>query len=388
LRTLTAGESHGHSLVAIVDDVPAGVPVRAEQIDRELARRQGGYGRGGRMEIETDSVQILSGVRGGLTMGSPVAFLIENRDHQNWTEVMSVEDPACRSEKETRPRPGHADLAGMLKYGTPDARDILERASARETAARVAVGALARRLLDEIGITVMGRVLRIGSVAAPVTKPSIEAFKAADADPLRCSEPEASRLMVAEVDRAVSDGDSLGGLLEVVAFGMVPGLGSHAQHDRRLDARLCCALASIPAIKAVETGDGFELAAARGSAAHDEIFHDDGRGLFRKTNRAGGIEGGISNGEPVVLRAAMKPIPTLGRPLATVDMADMRAAEAFKERADVCAVPAATVVAEAVVALELASAAEDKFGRDSLAEIRRNMDGYLEQISAFWKRRD
>jgi chorismate synthase len=387
MRMLTAGESHGQAVLAIVDDVPAGLPLSADDIDRDLARRQSGYGRGGRMLIESDRASIISGVRNGETMGSPVSFMIENLDHVNWADSMAVEkltDP--ESVSETRPRPGHGDLAGLLKFGASDARDILERASARETVARVAVGAVARRMLAELGITVHSRVIQVGEARAPDTSASLEDYDRADEDPMRCSDTEASKLMVAQVDRAAADGDSVGGVFEVAAFGVVPGLGSHAQADRRLDSRLCAGLASIPAIKAVAVGDGFELAGASGSQAHDEIFYEEGRGTYRKTNRAGGIEAGITNGEPVILRAAMKPIPTLASPLATVDVRTLEPAQAFKERADVCAVPAASVVGEAVVAFTLACAAQQKLGSDSIEEMKRNLEGYLERVSRLWRR--
>lgn len=388
MRVLTAGESHGPAVIAIVDGVTAGIPLAVDQVDRDLERRQGGHGRGGRMKIERDRAKILSGVRDGLTMGSPVALMIENRDHESWTELMSAAPSDAELKAETRPRPGHGDLAGMLKLGTLDARNILERASARETAARVAAGAVARRLLDELGINVRSRVVRVGDVCAPASERMTEAdFDLAEADAMRCADKESSAAMVAEVDLAIEQGYSLGGLFEVAAFGVVPGLGSHAQADRRLDTRLCAALASIPAIKGVEVGEGFSLAGTKGFEAHDEIFFEEDRGLYRKTNRAGGLEAGISNGEPIVLRAAMKPIPTLARPLATVDLESLEAVEAFKERADVCAVPAASVVGEAVVALVLADAAQDKFGCDTLSEMKLNLKGYLERIGPFWKQR-
>jgi chorismate synthase len=388
LRMLTGGESHGPAVVAVIDCVPAMVPLAASDIDRDLARRQTGHGRGGRMDIEKDRVRILSGVRLGYTIGSPVTLLIENLDHAKWEETMRVDAGDVTVSMETKPRPGHGDLAGMLKYGTPDARNILERASARETAARVAAGAVARRLLDELGVTVLSRVISIGAVEAEVPDDAVEAdFLLAEGDPMRCADSEASGRMVQEIDRAATEGDSLGGIFEVAAFGVPPGLGSHAQADRRLDARLCAALMSIPAIKGVEIGGGFRVAGARGSLAHDEIFYEEGRGLYRKTNRAGGIEAGMSNGEPILLRAAMKPIPTLASTLATVDIADLTDARAFKERADVCAVPAASVVGEAVAAFVLADAAQEKFGGDSLEEMKRNLDGYLGQIVRLWRRR-
>ena len=362
MRILTGGESHGPAVIAIIDSVPWGLRLTADDIDRDLARRQRGYGRGGRMRIDKDRVRLLSGVRHGLTIGSPVTLLVENLDHAKWEAAMSPE-PAAGSEPDTRPRPGHGDLAGMLKYGTGDARDILERASARETAARVAAGAVARRLLQSLGITVTSRVVSVGPVLDPAARAlEQKEYLKADDDDMRCLDPEVSALMVAEVDRAAEAGDTLGGVFEVAAFGVPPGLGSHAQYDRRLDANLCGALVSIPGIKGAEVGDGFALAGIEGSRAHDEIFYDEERRIYRGSNRAGGIEGGMSNGEKIVLRAVMKPIPTLGQPLATVDLKDRTAARAFKERADVCAVPAASVVAEAVTALALASAAQEKFG--------------------------
>jgi len=339
------------------------------------------------MRIETDRVQVLSGIRLGRTMGSPVSLLIENRDHGNWSDVMAVEVPEGGPPPgRVQPRPGHGDLAGMLKTGTSDARDVLERASARETAARTAAGAVAKLLLDELGITVASRVIRIGGVSSDAGGVSKDAFTGVDEDPVRCADPEASRLMTGEIDLASEEGDSLGGVFEVAAFGVMPGIGSPSEYDRRLDARLCGALASIPGIKGVEVGAGFSLAGMRGSSAHDEIFFEAPRGLYRETNRAGGLEAGMTNGEPLVLRAAMKPIPTLASPLATVDLETLEPARAFKERADVCAVPAAAVVGEAVVALELASAVIDKFGGDSMGDLTGSLSGYLERIGGLWKR--
>ncbi|MBU4193595.1 MAG: chorismate synthase [Actinobacteria bacterium] len=387
MRFLTGGESHGPALAVIIDGLPAGLAISGEDIDRDLARRQSGYGRGERMRIESDRARILSGVRLGFTTGAPITVLIENRDHENWSETMAVEAPRGeRPPPETEPRPGHGDLAGMLKTGSGDARDVLERASARETASRTAAGAVAKLLLGEVGITVASRVIRIGSVSAePGESLSPDMFDGVDQDPVRCADPEASRLMTAEIDRASEEGDSLGGVFEVAAFGVVPGLGSPAQYDLRLDGRLCGALASIPGIKGVEVGAGFSLAAMRGSSAHDEIFHGSS-GLYRGTNRAGGLEAGMTNGEPLVLRAAMKPIPSLARPLATVNLDTLEPARAFKERADVCAVPAAAVVGEAVVALVLADAVTEKFGGDSMEELQHNLAGYLERISGLWER--
>jgi chorismate synthase len=390
LRFLTGGESHGPGLTVIVEGMPAGLPLTAEAIDRDLSRRQRGYGRGGRMTVESDRVQIISGVRFGLTLGSPISMMIENRDHSSWGEVMSVvEVEGKKHVRETRPRPGHADLAGMLKYGINDAREVLERASARETAARTAAGAVAKRLLEELGSKIASRVVRIGTTSAPEQLPvSMESFAVAEGDQVRCSDPETSRRMTEEIDTAAADGDSLGGTFEVVVFGPLPGLGSAVQADRRLDTRLCGALASIPGIKGVEVGEGFKLAAIRGSQAHDEIFFEADRGIFRQTNRAGGLEAGMTNGEPIVLRAAMKPIPTLGRPLATVDVETLEPTVAFKERADTCAVPAAAVVGEAVVAFVLAEAVLEKFGSDSMADIKRGAEAYLERIARLWRRED
>jgi len=389
LRLMTAGESHGPALVAVVDGLPAGLPVSEAYINGDLARRQLGYGRGARMQIEKDAVRILSGVRFGRTMGSPVSLYIENRDWENWREIMAVEDAGePRPEPETRPRPGHGDFAGTLKFSTGDARDVLERASARETAARVAAGALARRLLEEVGITIFSRVLSIGRVSAQSDNAASESrFEGVDEDPLRCADGEVSKTMMEEIDRAAQDGDTLGGTFQVAAFGAPPGLGSPSQFDRRLDARLFGALASIPGVKGVEIGKGFAITGVRGSEAHDEIHYEKSRGVFRPTNRAGGLEAGMTNGEPVLLRAAMKPIPTLGHPLATVDSERLEPARAFKERADVCAVPAAAVVGEAVVALVLADALLEKFGGDSMEELSRNLEGYLEEIEELWKPR-
>lgn len=386
LRFTTAGESHGRCLIAVVEGLPAGVPVSTAMVDADLARRQGGYGRGGRMKIESDRVEILSGVRHGRTLGSPVALLVPNRDWENWREAMAPEGEAAqgRERRVSRPRPGHADLAAALKYGYADLRDGLERASARETAARVAAGALAKALLSELGITVVSHVVSIGGVAAPrVDLPAGEVAARAEASPVRCVDERASAAMVERIDAAAEAGDTVGGVFEVLAEGVPPGLGSHVSWDRRLDARLAAALASIQAVKGVEFGDGFALAGRPGSEAHDEITLEEGR-LSRPTNRAGGLEGGITNGSPLVVRAAMKPIATLRRPLRSVDLDAREEAEAAFERSDVCAVPAAAVVGEAMVALVLADAALEKFGGDSLAETLRNMRSYLEGLG--WRR--
>ncbi|MCW6008992.1 chorismate synthase [Micromonospora sp. CPCC 205371] len=388
LRWLTAGESHGPALVAVLEGVPAGVEVTSAEIGRELARRRLGYGRGARMAFEQDAIEIIGGIRHGLTLGSPVAVRVGNSEWPKWQTVMAADpvDPAelasqARNAPLTRPRPGHADLAGMQKYGHTDARPILERASARETAARVAVGTVAKALLKQaLGIEIVSHVVELGSVAAkPGLAPRPEDAERVDADPLRCLDPEASARMVAEVDAAKKDADTLGGVVEVLAYGVPPGLGSHVQWDRKLDARLATALMSIQAIKGVEIGDAWLQARSRGSQAHDEII-PTASGVKRVTDRAGGLEGGITTGEPLRVKAAMKPISSLNRALSTVDVLTGEPATAINQRSDVCAVPAAAVVAEAMVALVLAEAATEKFGGDSVAEIRRNLDGYLENL--------
>jgi chorismate synthase len=378
LRFLTAGESHGELLMGIVEGVPSGLLIRVTDIDRDLARRQAGYGRGNRMKIEKDQVKIYAGVRWGKTLGGPIGLMIRNKDWENWRDKMSP-DPLFLNSAEpiTRPRPGHADLAGALKYGMSDIRNILERASARETAMRVAVGAVAKRLLEEFHIDVLGHVLSIGGVFARTPKLAKQEFrKRVEASELRCSDPEAEKRMMRRIDEARSAGDSVGGVIEVIVSGVLPGLGSHAHWDRKLDAKLAAALMSIPAIKGVEVGAGFGVAYKPGSQVHDEIYWSGKEGFHRKTNRAGGIEGGISNGEPIVLRAAMKPIPTLMKPLRSADLATRKPLKAGVERSDVCAVPAAGVVAEAVAAFEVASALMEKFGGDSIEETKRNYRGY------------
>jgi chorismate synthase len=388
LRWLTAGESHGPALVAILEGVPAGISVTSADIAHELGRRRLGYGRGARMSFEQDEVEIIGGVRHGLTQGSPVAVRVGNTEWPKWEKVMAA-DPVdadelaslARNAPLTRPRPGHADLAGMQKYGHTDARPILERASARETAARVAAGTVAKSLLRQaLGIEIVSHVVELGSVAVkPGLLPRPEDAERIDADPLRCLDPDASARMVEEVDAAKKDADTLGGIVEVLAYGVPPGLGSHVQWDRKLDARLATALMSIQAIKGVEIGDAFTQARSRGSQAHDEIIPTPG-GVRRVTDRAGGLEGGITNGEPVRVRAAMKPISSLNRALSTVDVVTGEPATAINQRSDVCAVPAAAVVAEAMVALVLAEAALEKFGGDSVAEIQRNLRGYLDNL--------
>ncbi len=384
----TAGESHGKGLVAIVEGLPAGLPVSASWVDRDLARRMQGYGRGARMTIEQDAVEWLAGVRGGETLGSPVAMLIANRDWTNWQDVMEPEaTPGERRRAVRRPRPGHADLVGVLKYDRSDARDILERASARETAARVAAGALARRLLDEFGIDIGSHVVSLGGIdAAPPTPLPRPLGPAADRSPLRTLDPAAEAAMITRIDQAKAHGDTLGGEIEVVAQGIPLGLGSHVSWDRKLDGRLAGALMSIPAVKGVAIGLGFAASRRPGSEVHDPIVRDAvlnaGPGLGRSSNNAGGLEGGMTTGEPLVLRVAMKPISTLGRPLSTVDLETGAPSAAQSERSDVTAVPAMGVIAEAVVALVLGDAMCEKFGGDSLAEMRRNVDGYMAQLRA------
>ncbi len=387
LRVLTAGESHGPELVAVMEGLPAGVPVSRAAIQADLARRKLGYGRGSRMKFEEDELTISSGVVHGRTLGSPIALRIGNTEWPKWAEVMSAE-PVELTEKSrgrgaplTRPRPGHADLVGMQKYDFDEARPILERASARETAARVALGAVARAFLSELGIRLVSHTLSIGPVQAPegAPLPGPDDVPALDADPLRCFDATTSAAMVAEVDAARKDGDTLGGIVEVLAYGLPPGLGSHVQWDRRLDAKLAQALMSIQAIKGVEVGDGFETTRRRGSAAHDELFATD-EGIARATDKAGGTEGGMSTGTVLRVRAGMKPIATVPRALRTVDVATGDAATAHHQRSDVCAVPAAGVVAEAMVALTLADVVLEKFGGDNVGETRRNLEGYLAAI--------
>ncbi|MDP9202270.1 MAG: chorismate synthase [Gemmatimonadota bacterium] len=389
LRFTTAGESHGPALVSILEGMVAGLPLVAADVDAELSRRQQGYGRGRRMKIESDHAEILSGVRAGETLGSPIAMLIQNRDWKNWQEIMDPApregDPA-RKRAVTRPRPGHADLSGMLKYDRIDARDVLERASARETTARVAAGAVCRRFLREFGITIGSHVVHLGGVDArrPDTMPE-DLNAAADASPLRTLDADAEREMVARIDAAKAEGNTLGGIAEVVCAGVPVGLGSHVSWDRKLDARLGAALMSIPAVKAVEIGLGVEGARKKGSEVHDEIDPDEqnvkaGR-VRRRTNRAGGMEGGISNGEQLVLRASMKPISTLMRPLGTVEMLTREPAQAVAERSDVTAVPAMGVIAEAMTAFVVAQAFLEKFGGDSLRETRRNYENYVSGLS-------
>jgi chorismate synthase len=387
-RWLTAGESHGRALVAICEGVPSGIQITTEDVAAALARRRAGYGRGARMTFEQDEVELTAGIRHGRTLGGPVAIRIANTEWPKWEAVMAA-DPVAADQLEalarnaplTRPRPGHADLAGMQKFGHTDARPVLERASARETAARVALGEVARRLLGQVlGIEILSHVVAIGPISAPdCVIPGPQDKAAIDADPVRCADPAASQAMVAEIDVAKKEGDTLGGVVEVLAFGLPPGLGSFTHWDRRLDARLAGALMSIQAIKGVEVGDGFTTATRRGSAAHDEIEATD-KGIARRTNRAGGVEGGMSTGEVLRVRAAMKPISTVPRALDTIDTSTGEPAKAINQRSDVTAVPAAGVVAEAMVALVLAEAAIEKFGGDSADEMRRNAESYLKAL--------
>jgi chorismate synthase len=397
-RFITAGESHGQALVATVDGLPAGIPLTSEDIDFHLARRQKGYGRGGRMAIEKDRARILTGVRHGYTLGSPIALLIENRDWANWQTAMSVEPlteaqiaeevtgaELMRRTPITVPRPGHADLVGALKYDqAADMRNILERASARETTARVAVSGIARRILREFGITLAGRVTRIGAVAAPAPlAPVSEWADAAEASEVRCLDPQAEAAMIAGIDAARKEGDTLGGVFEVIVDGLPPGLGSHTQWDRKLDGRIAQACMGIHAMKGVEIGMGFRAAAVPGSRVHDEIVFEDGT-IYRPTDGAGGLEGGITTGQPLVVRVAMKPIATLRKALRSVDMRDHSPVDAHFERSDVCAVPAAAVVGEAMVAIVLAQAFLEKFGSDAMADIRASYDAYLTRIAPHW----
>ena len=398
LRFLTAGESHGKALVAIVEGLPAGLPIMAEQVDQELARRMMGYGRGARMKIERDRIEWLSGVRAGETLGTPVAMLIHNRDWANWEEVMAAEGTPgdIRRRRLTRPRPGHADLVGVLKYDRQDARDILERASARETAARVAAGALARRLLEEFGVEIGSHIVSLGGIQVPpVASLPVPLNPAADNSEIRVLDRTIEAEIIRRIDQAKKDGDTLGGEAQVVVRGLPVGLGSHVHWDRKLDGRLAGALMSIPAVKAVEIGMGFEAARRPGSQVHDPIDADAvpgtnapdpalRGGYRRRSNNAGGLEGGVTTGEPLVIRVGMKPISTLMSPLPTVDLTTGKAANAQSERSDVTAVPAMGVIAEALTALVVADAFLEKFGGDSLGEIGRNFAAYLQNLAARW----
>ncbi|HEX9122471.1 MAG TPA: chorismate synthase [Actinomycetota bacterium] len=379
LRLLTAGESHGQALTGVLEGLPAGVPIAPKEIAGELARRRHGYGRSARQKLEPDAFQVLSGVRHGLTLGSPISVTIRNAEWDTkYHGLMGVEGQIDPADKLTRPRPGHADLVGVQKYGFDDVRNVLERASARETVARVAMGTFCKAFLAELGVRVLSHVVRIGRVRVPAAArmPRPEDLEAVDASPVRALDEHVSERMVAEIDAAMHERDTLGGVFEVVAYGCPPGLGSHVHYDRKLDARLALALMSIQSVKGVEVGDGFATAAKRGSKAHDEIVRRGDR-LSRKTARAGGIEGGMSTGEPIRVRAAMKPISTVPKPLATVDIATKAPEVAIKQRTDICSVPAGGVVGEAAVAFVLAQAVLEKFGGDSLPETRRNLQGYL-----------
>ncbi|OXB97707.1 MULTISPECIES: chorismate synthase [Bacillus] len=390
MRYITAGESHGPQLTTIIEGVPAGLSLVADDINEELARRQKGYGRGRRMQIETDQVQILSGVRHGETLGSPIALVVENRDFAHWTKIMGAEPLTEQEEKEmkrkvTKPRPGHADLNGAIKYGHRDMRNVLERSSARETTVRVAAGAVAKKVLAELGIKVAGHVIEIGGVQAKeITYSSIEELKSiTEASSVRCLDEEAGNQMMKAIDDAKANGDSIGGIVEVIVEGMPIGVGSYVHYDRKLDAKLAAAIMSINAFKGIEIGIGFEAAHRPGSEVHDEILWDEEHGYTRRTNNAGGLEGGMTTGMPIVVRGVMKPIPTLYKPLQSVDIDTKEPFTASIERSDSCAVPAASVVAEAVVAWELATALIEQFGLDRMELIRENIEKHNEYARGF-----
>ena len=385
LRFTTAGESHGPGLTAVVEGLPAGLSLAPEDIDRDLARRQLGHGRGGRMKIEKDRAEVTAGVRHGRTLGSPVSLRVVNRDFANWEERMNPWPVEAAVDEVHLPRPGHADLAGVQKFGFSDVRNVLERASARETAARVACGALAKVYLRAFGVEVRSHVIQIGSVRAPDPESlELDDFEGVDESPVRCLDPDASHAMVEEIDAARKANESLGGVYEVRAYGLVPGIGSHVSWDGRLDGRLAQAIMSIQAMKGVAIGDGFEIAGRVGSQAHDEIFWSEEHGFFRETNRAGGLEGGMTSGETLVVRGAMKPLPTLTKPLRSVDLETKAPAAALRERTDSCTVPAAGVVGEAMVALVLGSAYREKLGGDHIDDARAALEAYRERIG--WKR--
>jgi chorismate synthase len=388
LRMITAGESHGPGLTCIVEGLPAGLVLEREQIDSDLARRQLGHGRGGRMKIESDKADLTGGVRHGRTLGGPIAMRVANRDYANWEERMSPWPVEAQVPEVHLPRPGPADLVGTWKYGLSDVRDILERASARETAARVAGGAVCRAFLAALGVQVRSHVVQIASVQAPPHEQEqlrLEDFDQVDASPVRCLDPEASRAMVAEIDSLRKANESLGGVFEVQAFGLTPGLGSHISWEERLDGRLAMAICSIQAVKGVSIGDGFEIAGRPGSQAHDEIFYSQEQGFYRHTNRSGGLEGGMSTGEPLVVRGAMKPLPTLTKPLRSVDTESHEPAQALRERTDSCTVPAAGVVGEAMICFVLADAYRRKLGGDHIDDVRTALRVYEERIG--WRRR-
>jgi chorismate synthase len=385
LRFTTAGESHGPGLVTIVEGMPAGLELDLEALDRDMARRQLGHGRGGRMKIESDAVEIRSGVRHGRTLGSPIAILVANRDYANWDERMNPWPVDAEVDEVHLPRPGHADLVGLQKYGHSDVRNVLERASARETAARVAAGGLAKALLRALGVSIHSHVLQIADVRAAVAEDlGPEDFEGVDDSPVRCLDAEAAERMVEVIDRLRKQNETLGGTFEVLAFGLIPGLGSHVSWEDRLDGRLAQAMVSIQAIKGVAIGEAWDVATRPGSEAHDEIFWDDKQGWYRETNRAGGVEGGMSNGEPLVVQAAMKPLSTLTQPLRSVDVHTKEPGDALKERTDSTTVPAAAVVGEAMVALTLARCYREKFGGDHIDDVRAALDAYAERIE--WRR--
>lgn len=387
LKVLTAGESHGPGLTAVIDGLPSGLRIDREYINNQLKRRQAGYGRGGRMRIEEDRVKIISGVRGGITLGTPVALYIENMDYRNWQGIMGAEAADLEVKQVLRPRPGHADLAGAMKYRHEDMRNVLERSSARETAARVAVGAVCRKLLEEFRIKIYSQVLAIGTVSCSAVdigeQPHLAV--AVDESPVGCADPEAARLMMEAIDEAKASGESLGGCFEIEVHNVPPGLGSYSEGERRLDARLAAAVMSIPAIKAVEIGDGVKAAGLPGSQVHDQIYYNEEQGLFRTTNTAGGVEGGVSNGEPIRIRGYMKPIPTLYKPLMSVNTRTWEPETADIERSDVCAVPAARIVGEAVVSLVLADEMLRKFGGDTLQDMKNGYIHYLEYLEKVWR---
>jgi chorismate synthase len=382
LRLITAGESHGPGLTCLVEGLPAGIALRPEDLNEDMARRQLGHGRGGRMKIEKDAAEVTAGVRHGLTLGGPVALQVDNRDFKNWEERMSQWQVDAEVAEVHLPRPGHADLVGTQKYKQTDVRNILERASARETAARVAGGALCKAFLAAVGVQVRSHVIQIASVSVAERKGALtlEDFDDVDASPVRCLDAEAGRAMVAEINALRKANESLGGVFEVQAFGLVPGLGSHISWEERLDGRLAMGILSIQAMKGVAIGDGFHIAGVPGSQAHDEIFYSDERGYYRETNRSGGLEGGMTTGEPLIVRGAMKPLPTLTKPLRSVDISTHEPAEALRERTDSCTVPAAGVVGEAMVALVLADAYRRKFGGDHIDDVRQAVGAYCERI--------
>lgn len=385
LRYLNAGESHGKALLAVLEGVPSGLPLTAEFINHDLARRQKGYGRGGRMRVEQDRIEFYCGVRKGFTIGNPIGLMVANKDWENWREVMASEPGPVSTEKVvTHPRPGHADLVGAIKYGHADVRNVLEKASARETAIRVAIGGIAKALLGQFGVTIVSYTTEIGGVVAPPTTDPLDAYQRAEASDVRCADAAAGAKMIEQIRTAKHRGDSLGGVFEVVALNVPIGLGTYAQWDRRLSARLAMAAMSIQAMKGVEIGMGFESARRFGSEVHDDIFYDKAAQSFiRKTNNAGGLEGGITNGQPIVIRVAMKPIATLYSPKQSVDIKTKEPFEATVERSDICTVPAAGVVGEAVIAFELANAFVEKFGGDTVDEMKRNFDAYQRYVREF-----